>query len=225
MIFDRWKKKKQDSGTAIAYELAYDRETQGDFQIDDSAFASCSNLHRITIPDTVERIGKSAFRGCPKLADENGFVIFQNILFDYVKEDLELEIPEGVTVIGDEAFEYRREVTSIVIPDSVTEIGACAFSHCESLKEIVIPEGVTKLESSMCDFCENLQSVHLPESLAEIESCALHNCSQLEHLTVPAGVQKIEDDAFTLQYTVLHVTEGSVAHTYAKELGYRYVVE
>ena len=35
-------------------------------------------------------------------------------------------IPEGTTVVEEEAFEKCTELTSVVIPDSVTEIGNSA---------------------------------------------------------------------------------------------------
>ena len=41
-------------------------------------------------------------------------------------------IPEGTTVIEEEAFKCCDELTSIVIPDGVTEIGEDAFYKCDT---------------------------------------------------------------------------------------------
>ena len=47
-----------------------------------------------------------------------------------------VEIPNGVTKIGDEAFRDCTGLTSIEIPNSITLIGEYAFSGCTGLKEI-----------------------------------------------------------------------------------------
>ena len=83
------------------------------------------NTTSYVIPDSVTRIGKSAFRGCSFL---NSVVI-----------------PDGVTSIGEYAFRHCSSLSSLVIPDSVTNIECYAFSGCESLSSIVIPDSVTSI--------------------------------------------------------------------------------
>ena len=83
------------------------------------------NTTSYVIPDSVTRIGKSAFRGCSFL---NSVVI-----------------PDGVTSIGEYAFRHCSSLSSLVIPDSVTSIECYAFSGCESLSSIVIPDSVTSI--------------------------------------------------------------------------------
>ena len=71
------------------------------------AFASCSTLKSITIPDSVTSIGRSAFWSCGSLAS--------------------ITIPDGVTSIGGSAFSGCSSLASITIPDDVTSIGSNAF--------------------------------------------------------------------------------------------------
>ena len=69
-----------------------------------AAFASCTSLTNITIPDRVTTIDDYAFHNCTSLTS--------------------ITIPDSVTSIGEGAFRNCRDLTSITIPDGVTSIGA-----------------------------------------------------------------------------------------------------
>ena len=89
--------------------------------IGEYAFAYCSGLTSITIPNSVTSIGNYAFAGCPELTS--------------------ITIPSSVTSIGNYAFGNCSGLTSITIPSSVTSIGNYAFGKCSGLKTIYIPNG------------------------------------------------------------------------------------
>ncbi|MDR3314586.1 MAG: leucine-rich repeat protein, partial [Oscillospiraceae bacterium] len=95
--------------------------------IGSAAFASCTSLTFVTIPNNVTSIGSAAFASCTSLT----FVT----------------IPNSVTSIGSSAFEDCTNLTSITIPDSVTSIGSSAFYGCTSLTSITIPDSVTNIGS------------------------------------------------------------------------------
>lgn len=64
------------------------------------------------------------------------FVIENGILKEYKGAGANVDIPFGVTEIGDFAFSDCAELTGAVIPDSVIRIGEGAFSGCERLTGI-----------------------------------------------------------------------------------------
>ena len=72
--------------------------------IGDWAFAHCSSLTSITIPASVTSIGDGASLGCLELADENGFVVVRDTVYDCKENVKRITIPEGVTRIGESAF-------------------------------------------------------------------------------------------------------------------------
>ena len=67
------------------------------------AFAHCSNLTSITIPESVTSIGNRAIAGCSSLAS--------------------ITIPESITSIENGTFYDCSSLTLITIPESVTSIG------------------------------------------------------------------------------------------------------
>ena len=52
----------------------------------------------------------------------------------------EVEIPDGITEIGDLAFQLCPNVRYLRIPDSVTKLGEAPFQGCRSLKGVHIPD-------------------------------------------------------------------------------------
>jgi len=161
------------------------------------AFYGCSNLQSVVIPKSVTKIGNEAFRRCRVLGDDDGFVIVNNILFDYLGNNVNVTIPEGVTKIGDSAFSECKNLQSIVIPEGVTKIGSRAFSGCENLQSVIIPKGVTRIEEETFSGCSNLQSVIIPEGIAGIGYCAFFDCTNLQSVVIPKSVTKIGSRAFS----------------------------
>ena len=84
------------------------------------------SLTSVTIPDSVTRIGYSAFRGCTGLTS--------------------VTIPDSVTSIDSYAFSGCTGLTSVTIPNGVTSIGGSAFNYCTNLTSVTIPDSVTSIE-------------------------------------------------------------------------------
>ena len=83
-------------------------------------------LDTFIVPDTVRKIGRSAFFNCRNLK--------------------KVIIPEGVSIIDRSAFANCINLEEISVPDSVDILGEWAFVKCSSLREISIP-GKTSVEA------------------------------------------------------------------------------
>ena len=129
------------------------------------AFCYCRGLTSVTIPDSVTSFEDWAFSGCSGLADDEGFVIVRNVLYDYSGVGGALVIPDSVTSIGDAAFSGCSGLTSVTIPSSVTSIGEAAFYGCSGLTSVTIPNSVTSIVSSAFRGCSGLTSVTMPSSV------------------------------------------------------------
>ena len=182
--------------------------------IADSAFRDCTSLASITIPDSVTNIGEDAFYSCKNLnrVDITDIAAWCKIDFEYATSNplyyahnlylngeliANLEIPDGVTSIGDCTFRFCTSLTSITIPDSVTSIGWGAFSGCTGLTSITIPDSVTSIGGNAFDDCKNLAKVTIPDSVTSIGVSAFSGCSSLTSVTIPDSVTSIGWDAFS----------------------------
>ncbi|MBQ8836837.1 MAG: leucine-rich repeat protein [Clostridia bacterium] len=199
---------------------------EGVTSIGDFAFSDCSSLANIVIPESVTSIGNRAFSRCEKLAEENGFVIVRDTLYNYYGKELHVAIPIGVASIGDFAFNDCRSITSIVIPESVTSIGDLVFSDCRSLTSIVISDGVTSIGESAFSSCESLTSIAIPKSVTRIGEWAFSGCKKLTSIIIPKSVTRIGDLVFFgCDNLTIHAPAGSYAEKYAKKKYIPFVAE
>lgn len=123
------------------------------------AFRECFSLKIVPIPSTVTNIGHSTFKGCSSLT--------------------EISLPSSITSISDYTFWLCTGLKSINIPRSVTYIGADAFSNCKSLTSVPISNSVTTIEKEAFLFCSKLKSISIPSSVKYIGINAFQFCDSL----------------------------------------------
>jgi len=80
-------------------------------------------------------------------------------------------VPEGITVIGDQAFSGCSSLTHIHIPKSVTSIGDLAFEECTNLVSAIVPKTCSVDSTAFPPSCKIFNSTaeyraHLAKTLA-----------------------------------------------------------
>ena len=104
---------------------------------------------------------------------------------------LEVQLPAGITSIGDYGFDQGVALPEISLPASVTSIGIDAFYKCSKLSDIVLSNCVETIGNYAFAFCSNLNELIIPNSVKKIGSYAFGDCSQLvlycECSTRPSG--------------------------------------
>ena len=119
-------------------------------KIGESAFYECKKLKNVHIPDSVTDLEPYSFGDCYALASFNipkGITEIPAYAFEWANIT-SLDIPDNITKIGEGAFGFCKNVTSLTIPDSVTEIGEKAFQSWKGLKSFEVPKNVTKLSGN-----------------------------------------------------------------------------
>ncbi|MCL2086887.1 MAG: leucine-rich repeat protein [Oscillospiraceae bacterium] len=137
--------------------------------IGQGAFAGCSNLETVEIPDSVGGFSEWAFTDCTSLR--------------------EITLPDSTRTIGRFAFQ-NTGLTSIVLPDSVIRIDSYAFSGNKNLTSVVISANVTNIAIYTFSGCDRLTSVTFnSQTPPTINPYAFFGAANLKTIYVPTGAR------------------------------------
>ena len=160
-------------------------------------FLRCSSLTSVSIPNSVETIGGSAFQYCFGLTS--------------------LTMGNSVKSIGPAAFYECAGLTSVSFPNSLTTIGYNAFGGCYGLTSVSIPDGVTTIGKYAFDYYSKLTSITIPGSVMSIGDGAFERAdmSSVALIREPFSIKGKDtyDGAFsenTFNNATLYVPEGTI---------------
>ena len=166
--------------------------------IGDNAFENNNKIKTVTFPDTLTKIGDSAFSKCYSLEGE-------------------LRLPEGLQEIGSSAFFSDSKIKTVIFPDTLIRIGNQAFINCYGLEGMLtLPEGLKEIGSSAfsgsAEFAGyvnnkmmNITAVNLPNSLEKLGYNAFHAC-KITSVTVPEQITVLERGVFSCCFELTSVT-------------------
>ena len=156
--------------------------------ISDLAF-SCSEITKITIPNSVKYIGQDAFSDCFELKS--------------------VKLSNSLETLGAYAFSGCRKLRSITIPESVKTIERYSFCECTELTDVTIENGVENIYGGAFINCK-LSEVFIPDSVKYIGAEALG------YKYDGTGGDNEEPAIAEPKLTII-CSEGSAAYKYAKE--------
>ena len=114
--------------------------------------------------------------------------------FQYMWKLLAVELPDGLTTIGDWAF-ARTKLKSVYLPDSVVNFGEYVFYGNNLSEGIRLPAGIETIPVGMFNWC-SIVSFTAPDSVKTIGCNAFHNCRSLTELQLNDGLEVLGDHAF-----------------------------
>ena len=171
-----------------------------------------TSLKSVKIPDTVTRIGESAFGGCSLIKSmdlPSSIKEIDDDAFSYCEKLAGIDIPEGVKKLGDTVFGSCSSITRISIPASLEEMGIACFMGCTSLKTVDIPpendflvcvDGVI-YSKDMTDLVCCLPAVYrdtyqMPDTVTTVRMWAFYECSRIKNIKCADGIKRLEEETF-----------------------------
>ncbi len=107
--------------------------------IGETAFAGCTSLQTIILPESLTSVGTSAFYGCTSLQT--------------------VTLPESLTSVGTSAFSGCTSLQTVTLPEGVKSVEMGAFSACQSLKTVVCSGIIPRFGGTVFKNCISLESV------------------------------------------------------------------
>jgi len=198
---------------AFAYSEALEtlRIADGTSEIGANAFAGCANLRELVIPASVTEIGADAFADCPALTIQ---AIRDSAAWQEAQR-LGIPVDDPLSAIGDFNFSVQGDVYALteytgtestlgliseVLGMKVTKVGDAVFRGL-SVEEVRIPEGYHIIGDSAFAAMNGPLTVILPDSLSEIAP-----------------------NAFEGTQVTFRAHTGTVAETFAREHGIKFLV-
>jgi hypothetical protein len=91
---------------------------------------------------------------------------------------------EELVISGTRLLKYRGSAARVEVPEGITEIGEAAFFGCDKLEEVSLPESLERVMFHAFYGCTALRSAALPASVTEIGDRAFYKCRSLQKLEV-----------------------------------------
>jgi hypothetical protein len=177
-------------------------------KIGDRAFSE-SNIKRVEIPEGVTEMEYGVFRVCEQLesvkfAKNCKITDIKTETFEACYKLTDVQIPKGVTHLGQFAFSWCRELKSVTIPKGLTEIEEWAFNYCQNLTDIKVEDGNPVFHSDKNCIIETATNVlvvgsasgEIPSYVTEIGREAF-NGRPFNKLFIPKNVVKIGYSSFS----------------------------
>ncbi|MGN0796965.1 MAG: leucine-rich repeat protein [Christensenellales bacterium] len=165
------------------------RIKSGTVSIAERAFDTNQDINKIYIPDSLKRIGASAFDNADgarevHISDLNSWC---QIVFDNPKAN-------PLTYAHDLYLNGWR-IVGLTLPNGLSKVNSNAFTGC-SIEYLTIPNSITTIDSLAFYNCDNLTTVNLGNNVEVIGRSAFESCNQLESIAIPNSVNKIDVYAF-----------------------------
>ena len=139
-----------------------------------SAFESCVNLEKVTLPNRVTKIDEGAFKSDSGLttvsfAEGNNAVVIGKNAFNGCSNLDSISWGKGISEIGHGAF-GGTAVESVTFPDTVKTIGESSFAQCKFLTTITLNEGLKTIGRAAFKGCSMLEgTIVIPSTVEEIQ--------------------------------------------------------
>ena len=168
-------------------------------KINDRSFYGCTELNKITIPNSITKIGHEAFcnTGFVSIEIPNTVIEFGSGVFSNCQNLKKVKLSDKTTNIPSETFANCKSLKNYEVPNTVTKLGESVFENCISLKDVTIPDTITEIPDKAFKGCSSLtlENVNL-NNIVKIGIESFSGCGEIINLKLSDSLQKIERNAF-----------------------------
>ncbi|MBR1552246.1 MAG: leucine-rich repeat domain-containing protein [Muribaculaceae bacterium] len=107
-----------------------------------------------------------------------------------------IDVPDGVTIIADEAFYGCSSLSIVSLPESLSGIGQNAFKECSALRSINLPEFIQNIGNGAFKDCRSLTSIVLPTGISLVGAQTFEDCKSLQQVEFSESITVIGESAF-----------------------------
>lgn len=126
-----------------------------------------SAVESVTLPPTLRRIERNAFRGCGNLSD--------------------VKLPERLEYLGEMCF-AESAVERMRLSPALKRIADFAFCGCKKLVDVRFPEGLETI-GKYCFSGSGLEELAFPASVRKVGAYAFCNCHRLKSIALNEGLE------------------------------------
>ncbi|MBO5313497.1 MAG: leucine-rich repeat protein [Clostridia bacterium] len=176
-------------------------------EIGSSAFKGCERLTEITLPSSVTAIGNGAFENCISLERVSIPKSVEKIGYQIFKgcDDVELDEENGISYLGDWVVKAEGDIKSATIKDGTVGIAGGAFSSCAELKTVSLPNTLKYIGEMSFANCTSLEEIDIPEGVEELVD-VFDSCSSLRRVSLPNGLKTIGESCFSYCVSLREIT-------------------
>ena len=133
---------------------------------------------------------------CKNIIEDNIFLGIEDGILEKRENIKKIEIPDGVTDIGDRVFYNCANLENITIPETVKTIGFHAFDNCVKIKDIKLPDNLEVIQTGAFYNCISLKKIEIPKGVSAVYTKVFSDCRSLEDIVFLGNIVEIEDSAF-----------------------------
>lgn len=169
-------------------------------RIHSEAFRGCRSLKTFTIPEEVTYLGAQVFAASGLLDLQFNAIKCPVAGTRYEppfsgRSGLQVTFGPEVTVIPDNFFSGVKKLYQVDIPDGISEVGEAAFLDCPDLQIVTVPESVTEIGSSAFEKCVSLGQCDI-HGVGTIGNALFKGCTSLVEAALSPRLMQIPDETF-----------------------------
>jgi hypothetical protein len=144
----------------------------------------------------------------------------RDFAFNWCRDLVDVELLQGLEIIGIGAFRHAVALTRVSLPASVRQIPGNAFNSCISLVGVELSEGLQSIERHAFDGCISIKNMKVPSTVTELGMRSFYRCESLASVELSEqGLKRIGAQAFekckslkniVLRYTVDDIGDGDM---------------